>query len=451
MKGLILIYLVAGLGSIAALRKPMIGLFIYVGFAVLRPEGLFGWAGDMGGISLVVGVATLIGWVIGGCGSLKVGRRGRTIVLSLMFFFVWSAISAAQATNTEVAYNSIVTMAKFVMPFLIGVTLMETEAHSRTMLWIIVLAQGYVAFEMNFNYVFKDYNLAGDGFAGMDNNCFGVSLVSTIGPAIALGLGAKKWHERIASGVAAALILHTTLLTFSRGAMLGLLVVGATAFAVMPKRPKYLAAIALALIVTVRLTGPQLAARYSTAFAEGEARDGSAESRLELWKDCLTIAMSKPFFGVGPANFPVVAASFGWSEGKQAHSTWMQAAAENGFPGVAALIVFFGLTVVKLWPIARLKQSEENRYRIAVASGIVMSIVGFVVAGQFVSLGGLEVPYYVAMIGVVLLKDPLTAASGRSAQPVTRPGAPLRPVSRLPLQPAGALAGGVRRNLPTYR
>ena len=39
-----------------------------------------------------------------------------------------------------------------------------------------------------------------------------------------------------------------------------------------------------------------------------------------------------------------------------------------------------------------------------VASGIIMSLVGFAVAGQFVSLGGLEIPYYVAMIGVVLLK-----------------------------------------------
>jgi hypothetical protein len=38
MKGLILIYAIAGLGSLGALRSPLIGLFIYLGFSVLRPQ-----------------------------------------------------------------------------------------------------------------------------------------------------------------------------------------------------------------------------------------------------------------------------------------------------------------------------------------------------------------------------------------------------------------------------
>src|SRR5579862_4269743 len=121
MKGLILIYAVAGLGSIAALRKPMIGLFIYVGFAVLRPQGIWGWAGDLTGISLVVGIATLIGWMFAGFGTRKIGR-GRSVVIALGVFFVWAAFSAMQATNKDIAYDSLITMSKFVMPFLIGVT-----------------------------------------------------------------------------------------------------------------------------------------------------------------------------------------------------------------------------------------------------------------------------------------------------------------------------------------
>ena len=60
----------------------------------------------------------------------------------------------------------------------------------------------------------------------MDNNCFGVSLVATIGPALALGLARKKWWDADRWPRRAALILHTTLLTFSRGAMVGLLAVG---------------------------------------------------------------------------------------------------------------------------------------------------------------------------------------------------------------------------------
>jgi probable O-glycosylation ligase (exosortase A-associated) len=403
VKGLILVYAIAIFGSIGALRSPVIGLFIYVGFAVLRPQFIWGWAGDFGGISLYVGIATLLGWLMSGFGSTKVGP-GRSIVTAMIFFTGWTALSATQAVDKDVAYATLTPLMKFVMPFLIGVTILDTEQRSRTMLWIIVAAMGYVSFENNLVYL-QGYNIAGEGFGGMDNNCFGVALVSTIGPAIALGLGARTWYERLGAAVCAVLILHTTLLTFSRGAMVGLLVVGATAFIMMPKRPKYLAVLTLVGLLALRLTGPQLMARYATTIAESEERDGSAESRLDLWRDCIKLTIENPLFGVGPGNFPVVAASLGWTAGKQAHSVWMQQAAETGVPGVLSLFLLFAISVVKLWPLARQPLTEENRSQVTIASGLIMSIVGFAVAGQFVSLGGLEIPYYSAMIGVVLLKQ----------------------------------------------
>jgi len=403
MKGLILVYLIAVFGSVGALRSPVIGLYIYVGFAVLRPQFIWGWAGDFGGISQYVGIATLIGWLLNGFGSLKVGP-GRNIVRALVFFACWMALSSTQAIDKDVAYATLEPLMKFVMPFLIGVTILDTERRSFTMLWIIVLAMGYVSFEMNLEY-WRGYNIAGEGFGGMDNNCFGVALVATIGPAIALGLGAKNWYERMGAAVCAVLILHTTLLTFSRGAMVGLLVVGATAFIMMPKRPKYLAVLALVGLLAIRLTGPQLMARYATTVAESEERDGSSESRIDLWRDCIKLLIENPVFGIGPGNFPVVAKSLGYTAGKQAHSVWMQQAAETGAPGVLALFCVFAISIVKLWPLARQRLTDQNRSEVAVASGLIMSMVGFAVAGQFVSLGGLEIPYYAAMIGVVLLKQ----------------------------------------------
>jgi len=416
MKGLILIYFITAVGSLAALRKPIIGLFIYVGFAVLRPQFIWGFAGDFSGISLYVGLATLAGWVFTGFGSKKIGP-GKSIVITLILFSIWAALSATQAVDTNAAFNTLTPMMKFVVPFLIGVTLIETEQQSRQLLWVIVLAMGYVGFEMNLEYV-RGFNIAGEGFGGMDNNCFGVALVTTIGPAIALGLGANTWKERAMAGAAAALILHTTLLTFSRGAMVGLLAVGVTAFIIMPKRPKYLATLAVVGLIALRLTGPQLMARYASTVANEEQRDDSAESRFQLWADCLKLTLERPVFGVGPANFPVVAESLGWTRGKEAHSVWMQQAAETGVPGVAALLLFFGIAIVKLWPVARARLTDANRGQVAVASGLIMSIVGFAVAGQFVSLAGLEIPYYTTMIGVVLLKQRAAAQPPAAALPV---------------------------------
>ena len=438
MKGLILVYAITIFGSIGALRTPILGLFVYVGLAVLRPQAIWGFAGDFESISLYVGVATLVGWALHGFGSLKIGR-GKSIVALLAMFSLLSIASALQARDQTLAYDALISMAKFVMPFMIGVTLLDSEKKTRTMMWIIVLAQGYVGFEMNLMYL-KGYNVAGDGFGGMDNNCFGVALVSTLGPALALALGTKKWWEKLLAAAAAALIMHTTLLTYSRGAMVGMLIVGVTAFVVMPKRPRFIAALIVASLLTVRLVGPQLAARYATAFADEADRDSSAESRLDLWADCLRLAVQHPLLGVGPGNFQAYAAELGWSEGKQAHSTWMQTMAENGFPGVAVLLLFFLLPIAKLWRFARAKMNDANRYQVAVATGVIMCVVGFIVTGQFVSLGGLEIPYYAVMIGIGLLNQPaITAAAAPARVPgaaTVRPSAGRVLVTPFPALPA---------------
>jgi O-antigen ligase len=246
-------------------------------------------------------------------------------------------------------------------------------------------------------------------------------------------ISSRTLMSRGLAALSAALILHTTLLTFSRGALVGLLAVAVVAFALMPKRPKHMAALAVTLLLAVQYTGPELAERYMTIFASEEERDGSAVSRMDLWRDCIKVVKEYPVFGVGPANWRIVAAQYGWPEGKSAHSVWMETAAELGLPGAAFLLLFFVLALVKLWPIARTQVTDANRYEVVLASGVVLAIVGFCVSGQFVSVPGLEVPYYITMLGAAMLKGSRTAPLPESAAaPVShaaiRTAAAIRPV-----------------------
>jgi putative inorganic carbon (HCO3(-)) transporter len=434
MKGLILVYLVTIVGSIAALRYPLIGLQVYVGLAILRPQGIFGFAGDFSNLSFVTGVAVLIGWALRGFGSWRFGRAW-PVVLSFLAFVLWFALSATQALDPAVSLASLYELSKLVLPFVVGVTLMQGEKDWRPMLWTIVLTQGYVGLEQNINYLLKGYNTAGEGFGGMDNNCFGVSLVTVLGPAIALMISSKTWYWRLLAGAAAALILHTIMLTFSRGAMVGLIAVAVTAFVMMPKRPKYIGALVLTGLISLHFIGPQLAERYGSTFAPAEQRDGSAESRLDLWKSCLEVVAAYPVFGVGPANWRVISVRYGWPDGKSAHSVWMETAAEVGIPGTLFLLMFFGTAGMRLWPIARATPTDANRYEVILASGVILAIVGFCVSGQFVSVPGLEVPYYVTMLGAAMLKttsraaltDPAADLAGR--RHLYQPPAPLRPLT----------------------
>jgi putative inorganic carbon (hco3(-)) transporter len=425
MKGLILTYIIAVGSSIWALRYPVIGLLTYVGFAVLRPQAIFGFAGDIRNVSQWVGIALIAGWVINGFGTWKFGRA-RGVVIVMFLFVGWFILSGIQALNPDRSYESLVNLSRFMLPVLIGITLLDDTKNRHRMFWTIVMAQGYVGFEMNLMYL-KGYNVAADGFGGMDNNCFAASLVATIGPAVCLVIASKTWWERALAGSAAALILHTLLLTFSRGGMVGLLAVGVVALVMMPKRPKYMAVVVLTMLLAVRLTGPQLMARYASTFAETEERDGSAESRLDLWRDCLKVVADYPILGVGPANWRVIASSYGWPEGKSAHSVWMETAAEMGIPGSLLLFSFFGIAAIRLWPIARLRQTDENRLDIAIAAGTVLSAVGFIVSGQFVSVSGLELPYYVVMVGAGLLKHGVPVAKATEPAPAARRAPNLHP------------------------
>ena len=107
MKGLLFVYTLTALGVFGSLRKPIIGLYVYIVFAVLRPQYLWAFAGDMSNLSLMVGVAMLLGWAMTGFGEKRVGRGGLIVALMLAFL-CWTTISAALAGNSDVAFNWVI-------------------------------------------------------------------------------------------------------------------------------------------------------------------------------------------------------------------------------------------------------------------------------------------------------------------------------------------------------
>src|SRR5262245_19533908 len=143
MKGLLLTYSVVFTGAVVALRKPIIGLYIYIGLAVLRPEALWGWSGDLHGMSEVIAYPLLIGWAFQGFGSWSFGRAKATVAC-IILYTVWALVSTLQAIDSSVSTAYIVEFLKTLLPFLVGVTLLKTEKEARIALWVIVLAQTYV-------------------------------------------------------------------------------------------------------------------------------------------------------------------------------------------------------------------------------------------------------------------------------------------------------------------
>ncbi len=411
MKGLIISYLLSYGGAVVALFFPVVGVCIYAAFSVARPQVLYGWAGDMTGLSRIIGVALLLGWAFKTFGRWQF-KQVRTPVLALCCYFVCLLFSAFSASHQTVAWDSVIEQSKYFLIFLAGVTLISTRREVTALAWTIVLAQGLVGFEMNLSYV-RGFNQARQlGLLG-DNNTFAVSLVAVIGPALFLSLFADQLWKKALAFACSALILHTVLLTFSRGGILSLIVAGVAIFFVMPKRPLYLVAMVLVAALAIRLTGPQVLARFQTTFAKAEVRDFSAQSRLDLWKDCYHVMMANPFTGIGPRHWPLVAESYGWPKGKAAHTFWLEVGAETGLPAMLALIVFFVSSLACAWRLAR---RRDDPWLACMGGFAFTGLAGFMFGAQFVSSEGNEVPFFVALVGLTAMELANSTAQAPEAE-----------------------------------
>lgn len=416
MKGLIFTYLLSYGGAVVSLFNPFAGLLIYGSFAILKPETLWHWSLPQGGhFSRIVAVALLVGWAFKGFGRWEFGRA-RGVVIGFIGLWLWSVLSAVPASNQEVAWTFVEGMAKILLPFLAGITLIDSTQKLKQLAWVLMLSQGYVALELNSSY-YQGVNIVRTMGFGGDNNTLAITMVAGAGLAFFLGLAAERWWQKTIAFLASVLMMHVVFFAFSRGGMLALAMLGLISFLLVSRQPRHYAILVAVVLLTLRLAGPEVRERFSTAFvAEGE-RDSSAQSRVELWGVCWDLMLKHPVLGVGPDHFPLVVHEYGWPRGKEAHTLWLQTGAELGFPGLFFLVLLYGLCVVRLWPLARGRRQSPDPWFRHMACLVVAALAGFAVSVQFVSAEGLELPYYVALIGAGVLK--LLSLHARDGSPMS--------------------------------
>lgn len=404
MKSLLFTYGLCYGGAVASLFNPFHGLLVYICFAIIRPELIWHWSFEGGGnFSRIIAIALLVGWALNGFGNWSFGRAGLTI-FALVAYWCWAAMSGVvAATDSGVALSFLEANIKIVLPFVVGMTLIDSQDKLKQLAWVILLSQGFVAWELNLSY-FQGFNyLNGFGspeaFGGMDNNCVAIAMVTGAGLAFFMGMHYEGWRRWLCFACA-ALIVHCIMFGYSRGGMVALIIVGVVAFILIDKSPKHFAFFALAVVVGLLLAGPEVRERFAMAFADEAERDVSAQSRIEMWGQCLKLVQENPIFGVGPDHWVFQAMHrFGWGKPKEAHSLWLQTAAEIGLPGVGFLLLFYLGTAFRLLPIARRKVLQATEWDVSVSRMVIASLVGFLVAAQFVTLEGLELPYYITMLG----------------------------------------------------
>jgi probable O-glycosylation ligase (exosortase A-associated) len=239
-----------------------------------------------------------------------------------------------------------------------------------------------------------------------DPNDLALVLLFPLSFSVALALPANESLNRILGVAGIATIIPAIVFTQSRGGLLGVLAVLA-AYGLRHVRSKATVVVLVAVGAVLLYSAMGISSRISGGGLQ-QGLDESAQERLLAWGAAINMALAKPLAGVGIANF--APSFFSYVEDfpgrdMSAHSTWFGVLGETGWPG---LIVFIGMVGVCFRSIlrsyVRLRASEAPAIMSATAFALISGLVGFCVAGSFLTQG-FGWPIYI-MVG-------LTAAVSR--------------------------------------
>jgi probable O-glycosylation ligase (exosortase A-associated) len=241
----------------------------------------------------------------------------------------------------------------------------------------------------------------------------GSTLIQRFSAPIGLGIYGVFWLTAIA-----------ILVTYSRGALLGLLAIAPFLFLRM-QRKWLLVVIAVVAVTVVGVTVPdRLMARWQTI--ETYEEDTSAMQRVQAWGVNWNMAKENPITGMGFRNtwmgydWWISYANFegSWQHVLSPHSVYFGLLGQHGFGGLAVFLTLVGFTFLTLNRIRRTAQHEPSqRWLSEYAWAIQVGMIGFMAAGTFLDVAYFSLLYAFVALAIIMRRE-LEEAPSASAPAV---------------------------------
>lgn len=152
------------------------------------------------------------------------------------------------------------------------------------------------------------------------------------------------------------------LFTFSRGALMGLLVVGSLGVISSSKMSRILRFFAIIVLVVAGITVGISNIKNRPDLVDGRLTgDESSENRIVQWRAGLSMIKHNPLLGIGRGEFPSVADQYGGIRGLAPHNTLIQVFSETGIPGGIFFFLFAVMPLYDAWKLSmRMRKSESQ-------------------------------------------------------------------------------------------
>jgi putative inorganic carbon (hco3(-)) transporter len=396
-------------GSIPLIiRRPQIGVVVYVWLSVMNPHRLtFGFSYAFN-YAAIVAIATLIAAVL----SNDLKRPPWTaLTVTLFLFGAWTGITTLFALHPADSFEMWQKMVKtLVMAFLIPM-LFHRKEDLRLLVWVIALSIAYYGTKGGIWTLMTggDSRVLGpDDSYIADNTAIAVAVVMTI-PLLRY-LQMTSPHRFVRLGLTAMMLFCgvAVLGTYSRGALLA--VIAMVAFLWLKGRQKLIVLLIAAVSIpfTLSLMPEKWYDRMATILAYDQ--DDSSSMRLNAWGTMFNVANARPIVGGGfEVAQPDVYQSYSPDRRfppQVAHSIYFQALGEHGYVGLALyLFLLYGLWRTASRAFRATRAVPELAWIRDFSLMMQVTLIGFLVGGAFLSLVNFDVPYY--LIGVVVATQSL--------------------------------------------
>ena len=216
-----------------------------------------------------------------------------------------------------------------------------------------------------------------------------------------------SWRVRLFALLALAAILCGIMLSYSRGAMVGLCALLAALVALRYLRLRYVVLVIVAAGIILAITDPMLVRRVQTIGSESRnprVVDVSILERRTYSIGALHVFLDHPLLGVGFGQSPKYIPRYGRMYGYMlpppnaaAHNMYLQILAETGLVGLAAFLLMIWAVVRPMFALRKYWAQSHPEY-VHTLTGLMLGLLLFLVTSIFLHLSFAR--YFYLLLGL---------------------------------------------------
>lgn len=399
-----LILAIVALAAIATLRRPWIGVMLWVWVSIMNPHRYAYGLAYSAPIAMIAAVVTVLGIALTKDERASPFKSSAVVVLFL--FMVWMTLSWLFGLDIERDYEQWIKVMKIDVMVLVGLVVLHSKKHVFALAWVAAGSLMLLGAKGGLFTILAGGSQRVWGPPGSfieDNNEFGLALIMTIPILRFLQLQLQsRWGRWTMTGLM-LLNAAAAIGTQSRGAFIAISAMTLMMWARGKNRLVTGVFLLVAAVSIVAFMPDTWTKRMNTI--ETYQDDGSAQGRLAAWSAAWNMSFHYPsgvgFNQVRQELFDKYSHNPG-AGARAAHSIYFQVLGNHGFLG---LVLFMTIWIITMVQAGRLRVQAAKiptaQWCSDLGAMAQVSLVGYFVGGAFLSLAYFDLPYYIMMMVVI--------------------------------------------------